>query len=136
MNQPDDGMLAPVRRIAEYMETLDVDVLAETFAAHDVVLIDSFPPFVFSGPSAGDRWAAGFADHVRDHVGLRHTFGEPQEFCHDGDTVFYSQPITWAFAGTNGTVSETGGLAVVLVREGKRWLVRNTGWAVTDYHRV
>lgn len=126
-------MMAPIKQIVQFMETLDTALLADTFATENVLLIDSFPPYVFQGPGAGSKWAEGFIKHSKNFTDLRHTFGKPQEFSRTGKTVFYSQPITWEGVSNNKAFLETGGLALVLVSHEGRWCVQNYGWAVTSY---
>ena len=108
-------------------------MLAEVFATDDVILIDSFAPFVFLGADAGRLWAHGFARHVRGLTGLRHGFGTAQEFGRNGGTVFFSQPITWEGARDGVSFIETGGLVVVLARQADGWRIRNSAWAVISY---
>ena len=138
-------MTAPVRALVAYMEQLDPGLLDGVFA-DDAVIIDSFAPFVFSGPGATSAWAGGFAHHVAGHHDLRATLGAPQEFGRTErattigapDTVFFSQPITWNLTMGGTSLVETGGLAVVLQaahRPGDGagpWRVRCTAWAATS----
>jgi len=131
---PSPAMLRPVERIVGFMETLDPTALEGAFAdGPDVVVIDSFPPFVFTGRGAGERWGAGFRAHAADHAGLRHEFGPAQEFSVSGDTGFFSLPITWRWESGGVEHRETGGLAVVVVGDGDEFRVRSTGWAVVTY---
>jgi hypothetical protein len=130
---PDSSMLAPIERMVRFMETLDHSWLAEVFTTEDVILLDSFAPFVFQGRNGVGIWAHNFAKHVGGLIGLRHEFGEAQEFSRSGDTVFFSQPIIWKGANNEVPFTETGGLAVVLTKQGADWRIRNFAWAVTAY---
>jgi SnoaL-like domain len=129
--RPDAEIMAPIERIARFMETLDFEFLNDAFAGGEVVLIENFPPYVFGGGDAVARWAKGFVEHAKSISGLRHSFGDPHDFHLDGELAFLSIPTTWR--GRIGTASfiETGGWAFVLVKEAGGWRVRNYGWAVT-----
>ncbi len=129
--RPDAEIMAPIERIARFMESLDSQFLNEAFADGEVVLIENFPPYVFEGGDAVARWAKGFAEHAKNITELRHSFGNPHDFQLDGELAFLSLPTTWR--GTIGASSfiETGGWAFVLVKHAGGWRVRNYGWAVT-----
>ena len=129
--RPDPEIIAPIERIARFMETLDPQFLNDAFADGEIVLIENFSPYVFEGGDAVARWAKGFAEHAKNITELRHSFGDPHDFHRDGDVAFLSVPTTWR--GTIGASSftETGGWAFVLLKQAPGWRVRNYGWAVT-----
>jgi hypothetical protein len=129
--RPDSTIMAPIERVARFMETLDRELLVGAFADADVMLIENFPPYVFEGGDAVDRWADGFAEHAQNISGLRHSFGDPQDFSRQSKTAFLSLPTTWSGTVGGRSFFETGGWAFVLVRQAGGWRVRNYGWAVT-----
>ena len=129
--RPDAEIMAPIERIARFMETLDTQFLNDTFADGEVVLIENFPPYVFAGGDAVARWAKGFAEHAKNIGELWHSFGDPHDFHHDGELAFLSLPTTWRGKIGAGSFIETGGWAFVLVKHARGWRVRNYGWAVT-----
>jgi hypothetical protein len=130
--RPDPEIIAPIERIARFMETLDPQFLNDDFADREVVLIENFSPYVFEGGDAVARWAKGFAEHAKNIRELRHSFGEPHDFHRDGDVAYLSLPTTWRGRIGARSFSETGGWAFVLLKQGAGWRVRNYGWAVTD----
>jgi hypothetical protein len=71
--RPDAEIMAPIERIARFMETLDFRFLNDAFAERKIVLIENFPPYVFEGGDAVARWAKGFAEHAKNIKGLRHS---------------------------------------------------------------
>src|SRR5271167_3060030 len=85
--RPDAAIMAPIERIARFMETLDFRFLDDAFTEREVVLIENFPPYVFEGADAVERWAKGFAGHAKNIRGLRHSFGEPHDFRRDGEVA-------------------------------------------------
>jgi hypothetical protein len=129
--RPDTEIMAPIDLIARFMETLDSRLLDDAFADRDVVIIENFAPYVFEGADAVACWAKGFAEHAKNIKGLRHSFGDPQDFQRDGELAFLSLPTTWHGAIGRGSFTETGGWSFVLVKQGRGWRVRNYGWAVT-----
>ena len=72
--------MAPIERIARFMETLDYQFLDDAFAGGDVVLIENFPPYVFKGGDAVARWAKGFAEHAKNISGPPTFFRRPARF--------------------------------------------------------
>jgi hypothetical protein len=124
------ALVAAAERVARFMETLD-DADREGAFARDVVIVENFPPHVFSGPEAVRRWADGFRAHVRGATGLRHAFGAPIDASVSGDRAYLSIPTTWTFEAGGERFTETGGWAFVMVRRGGTWLVGAYGWAPT-----
>jgi hypothetical protein len=124
-------LVAAARRVARFMESRAEADLAGTFAASGVVIVENFAPFVFEGPDAVERWAAGFRAHVAGVEGLRHGFDEPFEAVVAGDRAYLSLPTTWTGVERGREFTESGGWAFVLVREGETWRVAGYGWAPT-----
>jgi hypothetical protein len=131
-HRPDCTMMRPIERIASFMETLDPKLLRGTFADGKVIIIENFAPYVFQGPDAVALWSERFALHAKEISGLRHSFGEPQNFDRSGKTVFISFPTTWSGRLRGRPFVETGGWAFALVKEERGWRVRSYGWAVTN----
>ena len=128
--QPDPAMLAPIEKIARFIETCD-DTNLSGFAAEDVVIIENFAPHLFDGPNAVTLWAKEMRRHVQGVAGLKHSFGSPQDFHVEGELAFLSLPTHWTGVTSGHTFNEDGGWAFVLVQQRGEWRVRNYGWAVT-----
>ena len=129
--RPDAEIMAPIERIARFMETLDFRFLNDAFAEGRIVLIENFPPYVFEGSDAVARWAKGFVEHAKNIKELSHSFGDPHDFHRDGEIAFLSLPTTWRGTISASSFTETGGWAFVLLKQPRGWRVRNYGWAVT-----
>ncbi len=125
------ALLAAARRVARFMETLADEGLAGAFAPTDVVIVENFPPFVFAGPGAVERWAAAFRLHVHGVHGLRHAFEEPFEAVVSGERAYLSLPTTWTGVEQGRAFTERGGWAFALVRVDGAWRVCGYGWAPT-----
>ena len=128
-------MLAPVLALARFIATGEEAGLPGAFAADGVVIVENFAPFLFEGPSAFDRWLAGFRAHVdRDGLsGLQWRFGEAQDFAREVGRVFFVLPTTWTGFTHGRALSEDGGWAFVLDADGERWRIRSYAWAVTSH---
>jgi hypothetical protein len=124
------ALLAAAERLARFMETLD-DADREGAFADDVIIVENFPPHVFSGRDAARRWADGFRAHVRGATGLRHAFGTPLDASVSGDRAYLSIHTTWTFQAGGEQFTETGGWAFVMARHGGAWRVGAYGWAPT-----
>ncbi len=125
--------MAPVGRIARFMETLDASHLSNAFADRNVTIIENFAPYVFAGPGAARRWEKGFRSHAQGLCELRHVFGEPRDFSLQGGRAYYSMPTTWTGRSNGKPFSENGGWAFVLSRKRRSWRVQSYAWAVTSY---
>ncbi len=128
--QPDAAMLAPVEKIARFIETCE-DTNLSGFAESGVVIIENFTPHLFSGPDAVALWAKEMRNHLKGVTDLKHRFGPARNFTVDGEIAFLSLPTNWTGIANGHSFSEDGGWAFVLVEQGGEWRVRNYGWAVT-----
>lgn len=128
----DPALLAPIEKIARFIETGDQSLLS-AFANQGVVIIENFAPHLFEGEDAVKRWSQkilSWHEPPSDLV-LKHKFGPPQDLrVHDG-LAFVSLPTHWTISEDDDRVEEDGGWAFVLVQEDGEWRVRSYGWAVT-----
>ncbi len=127
-------MLAPVQAVANFMATGEEAILRKAFANDGVVVVENFPPFLFSGPTAFERWREGFRAHAERNglSELAWRFGDARDFAQDGDRVFFVLPTTWTGLARGKPFSEAGGWAFVLDEDGGRWRIRSYAWAVTS----
>jgi hypothetical protein len=110
---PDAAMMAGPETLARFLKTADERVVRDAFSAGDLVILENFPPHVFTGQGGLDQWRGLMARHVAAISNLRHTFGPPQDFVRTGDTAYFSLPTRW-----------TGGPRRQAVRRAWRLVVR------------
>lgn len=128
----DPALLAPIEKIARFIETGD-EALLSAFANKGVVIIENFSPHLFEGEDAVKRWSRkilSWHEPPSDLV-LKHKFGPPQDLSVHGNLAFLSLPTHWTISEGGNSVEEDGGWAFVLVQEDGEWRVRSYGWAVT-----
>jgi hypothetical protein len=128
-------MTAPVLAVARFMAKGEEHGLADHFATgEDVVILENFAPFLFTGPDAFDRWREGFIAHARllDLDGLVFEIGHAQDFAQRDDRAFFTLPVRWRGVALGHPFDERGGWSFVLVREGRRWRILSYAWAVTS----
>lgn len=131
---PDAAMMAAPEALARFLETADETlVLAGVFSTGDLVILENFPPHVFTGQTGLAHWRGLMARHVGAIGGLRHTFGPPQDFCRTGDTVYFSLPTRWTGVRDSKPFNEHGGWSFMLVAEDGDWRIRAYGWSVTRF---
>lgn len=133
---PDAAMMAPVTKVARFMETLDETLLDDAFVDSGLVIVENFSPHVFSGSTAFKDWRKGFCAHARGLAGLTHMFGRAQDFLLTGDQAYFSLPTTWTGKIDGTAFSEEGGWAFVLEGELNVWRIKSYAWAVTDFSMV
>lgn len=130
----DPALLAPIEKIARFIETGDKAFLS-AFASEGVVIIENFPPHLFQGADAVERWSQNIIawhEPPSDLV-LKHSFGTVQDLRVDEEAglAFLSIVTHWVIEEGDESFEEDGGWAFVLVKEDDAWKVRSYGWAVT-----
>lgn len=128
----DPALLAPIEKIARFIETGDESLLI-AFAEKGVVIIENFAPHLFEGEDAVMRWAQVILSWHEQPIELVHSFGPAQDLSVHGDTAFLALPTHWTGLQHGVRFNEDGGWAFVLVKEHGEWRVRSYGWAVTFY---
>jgi hypothetical protein len=131
-DKPDAEMMAPVDKLARFIEGGAVGVPDGIFADKDVVIVENFAPFLFTGPDALDDWAAGMHAHLEGVTELGHGFGEACDFSRSGDTAYFSLPTAWRGINRGEPFAESGGWALVLTKESGVWRLLAYGWAVIE----
>lgn len=131
-DKPDAGMMAPIERLARFIEGGAVGLPHGIFAEKGVVIVENFAPYLFAGPDALDDWAAGLHAHLEGVEDLRHGFGEVCDFSLSADTVYFSLPTAWNGVARGEPFAESGGWAFVLTKESGAWRVLAYGWAVIE----
>lgn len=129
----DPALLAPIEKVARFIETGDESLLS-AFANKGVVIIENFAPHLFEGEDAVKRWSQkilSWHEPPSDLV-LKHKFGIPQDLSVHDDLAFLSLPTHWTISQDGNSFEEDGGWAFVLVQEDGEWRIRSYGWAVTN----
>jgi len=128
----DPALLAPIEKVARFLETGDVSLLS-AFAKKGVVIIENFPPHLFEGDDAVKRWSEKILSWHKppSDLVLRHSFGTVQDLRVDDGLAFLSLSTHWTISQDGDSFEEDGGWAFILVQEDGEWRVRSYGWAVT-----
>jgi len=129
--RPDQAMMAPIERVAEFIGSGGVGSPAEAFAGSDVTILENFAPYLFTGAAAVETWALGMQAHLSGVTSLRCQFGQPHNVSRAGDLAFLSLPTEWSGVAGSRAFTEHGGWCFVLTKQGHEWRIRNYGWAVT-----
>lgn len=131
MTAPDEAMLAPIRRLALFMATLDESQLEGVFA-DDLTIIENFAPYIFRGPQAADAWRVGFREHAQGLSGLVPEFGEAQDFSKTDDRVYFVLPTRWTGESRKRPFTEQGGWSFVLAPRDGGWRIAAYAWSVIE----
>jgi hypothetical protein len=135
MNEPDEAMLTPVRRLAHFMATLDDSFLTDVFA-DDLTIVENFAPYLFRGVGAAQTWRAGFRDHAQTLSDLVPEFEAAQEFSRTGETIYFVLPTRWSGKSQGRPFAETGAWSFILTLRAGEWRIAAYAWAVIEIHRL
>ncbi len=85
----DPAILAPIEKVARFIETGDVTFLS-AFATKGVVIIENFAPHLFEGEDAVQRWSQKILSWHKppSDLVLKHKFGSPQDLNVQDDLAF------------------------------------------------
>jgi len=131
MSEPDEDMLAPVRRLARFMATLDDSNLEGVFA-EDLTIVENFAPFLFRGDDAAQAWRAGFVEHARTLGELVPEFGSAQDFSREDQTAYFVLPTRWSGKSRGRPFTELGGWSFILTRATGPWRIAAYAWSVIE----
>jgi hypothetical protein len=128
----DPTLLAPIEKVARFLETGDESLLS-AFAKKGVVILENFPPHLFEGDDAIKRWSEKILSWHKppSDLVLKHKFGTVQDLRISDGLAFLSLSTHWTISQGGDRFEEDGGWAFVLVQENDEWKVRCYGWAVT-----
>jgi hypothetical protein len=125
-------MMAPVTAIAGYMAHPSGAVRPDVFVKDELVIVEDFAPYVFSGKDAAARWDDGFRRHAVPLSDLTFGFGRPHAFERTGDRVYFVLPTTWRGVYKDRRFEEHGAWSFVLKESAGRWRILAYGWGATD----
>jgi hypothetical protein len=132
-DRPDGAMMDPITRLAEFMASPNAPHVPAVFAARGVVILENFPPYLFTGPNAAKRWESEFRAHVQGELAnLVVRFGEPHDFSRYGDRIYVVLPTTWSGRYRGKNFEESGAWSFVLEKEPAGWRIVAYAWGVTD----
>ncbi len=129
----DPVLLAPIEKVARFLETGDVTLLS-AFAKKGVVILENFPPHLFEGEDVVKRWSEKILSWHKppSDLVLKHRFDSVQDLRVGEDQAFLSLSTHWTISEDGETFEEDGGWAFLLVKEEGEWKVKSYGWAVTN----
>jgi hypothetical protein len=134
MNEPDEEMMAPIRRLARFMATLDDSNLEGVFA-EDLTIEENFAPLLFRGHGAAQAWRAGFVEHARTLSDLVPKFETAQDFNRKGQIVYFVLPTVWSGKSRGRPFAERGGWSFILTQENGTWRIAAYAWSVIEFGR-
>ena len=135
---PTEDMMTPVKALAHYMAHVEDAVLPTVFAGDGLVIVENFPPYIFSGKDAAARWDAAYRKHVAQAKDLKCDFGSAHDFDRVANRVYFVLPTTWrgwqpeGRLQAEGRFEEHGAWSFVLEKSAEHWRIIGYGWGVTD----
>jgi ketosteroid isomerase-like protein len=101
--------------------------------ADQTSIIDDFPPHVWNGTGACDKWSSDFQAFVKSggDTDPAVTIGKPWHIIVTADYAYVVAPTTFSFKHKGKPVTDGGVLTVTLQKGAADW--RMTGWAWADH---
>jgi hypothetical protein len=131
---PDAAMMAPVTSLASFMAHVDGATRPPVFVDDGLVIIENFPPYIFSGKGVAARWDAAYRQHVANCnlEDLKVTFGKAHDFDHRGNRVYFVLPTHWQgkCPKDEGPYEESGAWSFVLDKSSGKWRITGYAWGV------
>lgn len=103
----------------------------QTLVTADFIAIDAFPPHVWTGPGALDRWLADLWTYC-DGLGVtlcQTTLRDPSRVTLNGDLAYIVAPAMMASARGSDLIAQSGFASAALHREAGAWRVAGLCWA-------
>lgn len=121
---------AVIRAVALWMDGINAGKVPTSVCSQDAVILDEFPPHIWQGANACDRWVADLTA-FNQSIGLTNgktKRGKPRRIDVSGDVAYVVLPVDFTYEEHGKAGAELGALfTVALRREQAGW--RITGWA-------
>lgn len=93
--------------------------------APNVVIIDEFPPFQWSGAGTPQRWLDDYVKDTgaKDISGGRIDYGKPLQAASDGASAYVVLPTTYRFMQKGTKMAGAGSMTFVMTRAGPEWKI-------------
>jgi hypothetical protein len=124
-------VMAPIRQFIDGFNTGDTKSAFAAYAKGDIIIIDEFTPYHWSGPDAAHAWADGYEKHATA-TGVTDgsvKYGSPTRTEIEGDSAYVILPATYLYKEHGKPMVEKAQLTVVLRSEGGTWKI--SGWTWT-----
>lgn len=113
--------------------TFDSKAFAATTAA-DVTIVDEFPPFYWSGPTALAKYNQGFKEAIASMKlsNLTATVKDAVGFEQNNNTCYAVFPVTIKSTGANGKAHTEDGYQTAIFEKNNagKWVIKTTTWSV------
>lgn len=123
-----DDAAAPVRQFIDGFNGGDTKSAFAAYAPGDIVIIDEFAPFRWTGPRAAQQWAADYGKHAKATgvTGGKVSYGKPTRQEVAGDTGYVIVPTVYSYKEKGRAMAEEGSITASVRRAPDGWKL--TGW--------
>jgi hypothetical protein len=134
------ALMLPVRSIVGAFNAHDAK-LPEYAVTEDAVILDRYPPFVWSGTGAANVWYESLMGRTAREQAMRRKLeehieiGKPQSVSVVSDRAYLVVPFTLTWLRQGKAARHTGLWAVTeRRREGGAWRISGQSWAMNSEH--
>jgi hypothetical protein len=128
----------PIHQFIDGFNTGDVKSAYAAYASGDIVIVDEFPPHLWTGPRAAQDWAADYDKHAQA-TGVSDgsvKYGAPTRTAVEGDFAYVVIPTVYNYKEHGQAMTENGQMTFVLHREHDAWKISAWTWTGSKPHSV
>lgn len=107
----------------------------DSYYTSDAVVVDEFPPYMWTGAKAGSTWWGGLMQTNKKMAisNMKAAMsGSIQHFNVAGDKAYVVVPLTVNYAYKGKPQKETGTLTLTMQRSGNAWKIATQTWGTTS----
>jgi ketosteroid isomerase-like protein len=136
MAAPVDDVTSAIHHFIDAFNSGDTKAVDAAYANGSVSITDEFAPYRWTGPHAGQTWAAAYDKHAQS-TGVsdgRVKYGDVTRTEIDGDSAYAVIPVFYAYREHGVPTQEEAQMTLVLHRSPGGWKIQAWTWTGAKPH--
>ena len=136
MATPVEDVTGAIHRFIDAFNSGDTKTVDAAYASGSVSIIDEFAPYRWTGPHAGQTWAAAYDKHAQA-TGVSDglvTYSDSTRTEIGGDFAYAVVPVVYSYKEHGAPTQEEAQMTFVLHRTAGRWKVQAWTWTGVKPH--
>jgi len=127
---------APIHQFIDSFNKGDANSAFATYASGDIMIVDEFAPFSWSGPNAPRAWAADLEKEMKGEGSTEGQvkYGAPTRTEIMGDRAYVILPTSFVYRLKSKPMVEKGQMTFVLSSQGGDWKIAAWTWTGEKAH--